>query len=95
MQVDHDLILYLEELGRITLTEQERESTLIDLQNVLSYMDTLNELDTSGVEPLPHSFPLTNVMREDVVTSKANPSAILANAPEQKDNCFQVPMTVE
>ena len=90
-----DLISYLEELGRIRLTEEERAKTLIDLKSILEYMDKLNELDTSSVEPLSHAFPLTNVYREDVVTNQNFRDAILANAPTQKDGCFKVPKTVE
>jgi len=90
-----DLISYLEELGRIRLTEEERAKTLIDLKSILEYMDKLNELDTSSVEPLSHAFPLTNVYREDVVTNQNLRDAILANAPTQKDGCFKVPKTVE
>lgn len=95
MEITMDLISYLEELGRIRLTEEERAKTLIDLKSILEYMDKLNELDTSSVEPLSHAFPLTNVYREDVVTNQNLRDAILANAPTQKDGCFKVPKTVE
>ena len=90
-----DLISYLEELGRIRLTDEEKAKTLTDLKSILEYMDKLNELDTSSVEPLSHAFPLTNVYREDVVTNGDLRDAILANAPTQKDGCFKVPKTVE
>lgn len=95
MQIDRDLVLYLEKLGRITLDEAQREESMKDLQDIVTYIDTLSELDTEGVEPASHSFPIPNVMREDVVTSTPNTEAILANAPEQKDGCFVVPKTVE
>lgn len=95
MQIDRDLVLYLEKLGRITLSEEERAESMKDLQDIVSYMDTLNELDTEGVEPASHSFPIPNVMRKDVVTNEANVDAILSNAPEQRDGCFVVPKTVE
>ena len=57
--------------------------------------ETLNELDTCGVEPLSHSFPVTNVFHEDEVAPSMDREALLANAPNQKDGCFQVPKTVE
>ena len=63
--------------------------------DILTYMDTLNELDTDGVEPASHSFPVANVQRDDVVTNAAQTEAILQNAPNQKDGCFVVPKTVE
>jgi len=95
MDITMKLISYLEELGRIRLTEEEKAKTLTDLKSILEYMDKLNELDTSSVEPLSHAFPITNVYREDVVTNTDLRDAILANAPAQKDGCFKVPKTVE
>ena len=86
MQITGELVQYLEKLGRIQLTPEQEQATEKDLQEILSYMETLNALDTEGVEPLSHSFPVTNVFHED---------ELLRNAPNQKDGCFQVPKTVE
>ena len=63
--------------------------------SMLDYIDKLNELDTSGVEPMSHVFPVNNVFREDVVTNGDEHEKILANAPEEKDQSFKVPRTVE
>jgi aspartyl-tRNA(Asn)/glutamyl-tRNA(Gln) amidotransferase subunit C len=52
MEITLDLISYLEKLGRIKLTDDEKEKTLIDLRSILGYIDKLNELDTDSVEPL-------------------------------------------
>ena len=95
MTIDKNLVTYLEFLGRIELTEEQREATEKDLQDILTYIDTLNELPTDGVEPLSHSFPVTNVMREDEVKMHNTREDILMNAPEEKDGCFVVPKTVE
>ena len=95
MQIDKNLVMYLEKLGRIELSEEQRAASEKDLQDILTYMDTLNELDTDGVEPASHSFPVANVQRDDVVTNAAQTEAILQNAPNQKDGCFVVPKTVE
>ena len=54
-----------------------------------------SDLNTDGVEPASHSFPVANVMRRDEVTNAPQVEAILSNAPEQKDGCFVVPKTVE
>ena len=62
---------------------------------MLDYIDMLNELDTSQVEPMSHVFPVYNVFREDVVVNEDQRDEILVNAPEQKDGQFQVPKTVE
>lgn len=95
MQIDRNLVMYLEKLGRIELTEEQRTASEKDLQDILTYIDTLNELDTDGVEPASHSFPVANVMRPDEVTNGADSDAVLQNAPNQKDGCFVVPKTVE
>ncbi len=95
MEITLDLISYLEKLGRIRLTDEEKEKALIDLRSILGYIDKLNELDTDSVEPLSHAFPITNVYREDIVTNSDQRDAILSNAPAQKDGCFKVPKTVE
>ena len=55
----------------------------------------LNQLDTEGVEPMSHVFPVHNVFREDVVTNGDDRENMLANAPEQRDGAFVVPRTVE
>jgi len=65
------------------------------MANMLDYIDTLNELDTSGVEPMSHVFPVNNVFREDVVTNGDDREEILANAPEAKEGAFVVPKTFD
>ena len=95
MQITDELVTYLEALGRIELSEAERISTKKDLQDILSYIDTLNELDTTNVAPLSHSFPVSNVFHEDVVENGNERETILSNAPAQKDGCFKVHKTVE
>lgn len=95
MQIDKNLVMYLEKLGRIELSEAQRAASEKDLQDILTYIDTLNELDTDGVEPASHSFPIANVMRADEVTNTAQTEAILQNAPNSLDGCFVVPKTVE
>ena len=95
MTIDRNLVEYLEKLGRIRLTEEEKVAAEKDLQDILTYIDTLIELDTDGIEPASHSFPVANVMRDDIVTNKADTENILKNAPDSKDGCFVVPKTVE
>ena len=62
---------------------------------MLDYIDKLGELDTRGVEPMSHVFPVNNVFREDVVTNGDEREAILKNAPEEKNGMFAVPRTFE
>lgn len=95
MQITPDLIKYLESLARITLSESEEEKVGKELQDILTYIDTLNELDTTDVEAMSHSFPITNVLRKDEVKSSMSPDEIVANAPESQDGAFVVPKTVD
>lgn len=95
MQITPDLIKYLEKLARITLTEDEEKKVGNELQDILAYIDMLNELDTDGVEAMSHCFPVTNVMREDEVQPSMSADEIVANAPESQDGCFVVPKTVD
>ncbi|WP_294911949.1 Asp-tRNA(Asn)/Glu-tRNA(Gln) amidotransferase subunit GatC [uncultured Eubacterium sp.] len=95
MQITPDLIKYLESLARITLSEDEEKKVGSELQDILTYIDMLNELDTDGVEAMSHCFPVTNVMREDVVGESMTSDEIVANAPKSQDGCFVVPKTVE
>lgn len=93
--ISDETIEYVGILAKLELSEEEKEQAKKDIGRMLDYIDKLNELDTSGVEPLSHVFPVNNVFREDVVTNTDTRQAILANAPAQKDGSFKVPKTVE
>ncbi len=93
--IDDDLIKYLEELSRLSLTPEEEEQAKADLTKILGYIDMLNEIDTTDVEDMSHPFPYTNNFREDEVKPSTDRELILKNAPQQKDGCFKVPTTVE
>ena len=81
-------------LAKLSLTEDEKEKAKEDMQKMLDYVEKLDELDTTGIEPLSHIFGDQNVFREDVVTNGDNSSAMLANAPKAKENQYQVPKTI-
>ncbi len=95
LKITPDLIKYLESLARITLSEDEEKKVGGELQDILTYIDKLNELDTQGVEAMSHCFPLVNVFRPDEVKVSMSPEDIVANAPESSDGAFVVPKTVE
>ena len=65
------------------------------MESMLDYIDKLNELDTTGVEPMSHVFPVNNVFREDVVTNGDDRENILKNAPEEQNGMFNVPKTFD
>lgn len=93
--ISDEIIEYVGILAKLELSEEEKEQAKKDMANMLDYIDTLNELDTSGVEPMSHVFPVNNVFREDVVTNEDDREEILANAPEAKDGAFVVPKTFD
>lgn len=90
-----ETIEYVGILAKLELSDEEKEQAKKDMANMLDYIDTLNELDTSGVEPMSHVFPVNNVFREDVVTNGDDREEILANAPEAKEGAFVVPKTFD
>ena len=93
--ISDETIEYVGILAKLELSGEEKEQAKKDMGSMLDYIDKLNELDTSGVEPMSHVFPVNNVFREDVVTNGDEHEKILANAPEEKDQSCKVPRTVE
>ena len=93
--ISDETIEYVGILAKLELSDEEKEQAKKDIGRMLDYVDKLNELDTSDVEPMSHVFPVHNVFREDVVTNGDDREAILKNAPEEKDGMFVVPRTFE
>ncbi len=89
-----ETIEYVGILAKLELSGEERERAKKDMGRMLDYIDKLSELDTEGVEPMTHVFPVQNVFREDIVTNSDTREQLLSNAPEQKDGMFVVPKTV-
>lgn len=93
--ISDETIEYVGILAKLELSDEEKEQAKQDMGKMLDYIDMLNELDTEGVEPMSHVFPVNNVFREDTVTNEDESELTLKNAPEKKDGAFQVPKTVE
>ena len=94
-KISDETIEYVGILAKLDLSDEEKEVAKKDMGRMLDYIDMLNQLDTEGVEPMSHVFPVHNVFREDVVTNGDDRENMLANAPEQRDGAFVVPRTVE
>lgn len=95
MKITEQTVEYVAALAKLTVSEEEKEKVVVDLERILQYMETMNGLDTEGVEAMSHVLPMKNVFREDMVTNEDNRSALLVNAPKQKEGSFAVPKTVE
>ena len=93
--ISDETIEYVGILAKLELSPEEKEAARKDMAEMLDYIDMLNNLDTSGVEPMSHIFPVNNVFREDVVENGDSREEILANATAVKDGSFKVPKTVE
>ena len=95
MEITKEMVDYVSELSRLRLDEQSKEKMRGELQQIIAYMDVLNTLDTTGVEPMSHVFPVKNVLREDEVKPSSPREALLANAPAPDEAAFLVPKAVE
>ena len=93
--ISDETIEYVGILSKLELSEEEKEQAKKDMGSMLDYIDKLNELDTTGIEPMSHVFPVQNVFREDVVTNGDESEKTLKNAPGEKDNMFMVPRTFD
>ncbi len=93
--ISDETIEYVGILAKLELSHEEKEQAKKDMGSMLDYIDKLGELDTTGVEPMSHVFPVKNVFREDVVTNGNVREEILKNAPGEKEGMFVVPRTFE
>ena len=82
-------------LSRLDLSETELDKFTGELDAILEYIDVLNQVDTSAVEPLAHVLEIRNVMRADEVQPSLPREAALQNAPDAEDGFFKVPKIVE
>ena len=82
-------------LARLELSAVEKERMRRELDGILSYIDKLRGLDTTGVEPTSHAVPLTNVMRADTEVASLPQDEMLANAPDRHGELFRVPKIIE
>jgi aspartyl-tRNA(Asn)/glutamyl-tRNA(Gln) amidotransferase subunit C len=95
MQVNDALIEKLAELSMLKFKEAEKEEIKADLQKMIGFIDKLQELDTTGVEPLMHMSEEVNVLREDVIGPMLSQHEALKNAPHHDDQYFKVPKVIK
>ncbi|HXY58077.1 MAG TPA: Asp-tRNA(Asn)/Glu-tRNA(Gln) amidotransferase subunit GatC [Methylocystis sp.] len=95
MSVDSTLVRRIAHLSRIKVEDAEVEKLGHELNAILAFVEELNAVDVSGVEPLTSVLPMTMKRRQDVVTDGGKAEDILANAPEREDHFFVVPKVIE
>lgn len=82
---------HVAKLARLELSEEEKEKFTKQLGAILEYAQQMNEIDTTGVEPMAHAIPVVNVMREDIPEYRQTKEELMANAPVKENGFFRVP----
>jgi len=95
MEVNDELIEKLAHLARLRFEAAEKEEIKADLQKMIAFVEKLNELDTTGVEPLLHLTSETNILRDDKVSGSISRAEAFMNAPEHDEKFFKVPKVIK
>ncbi len=95
MKINKNVVEYVAHLGRLELEPHEIELYTSQLDRILQHMDTLNALNTDGIEPTSHAVPVTCVLREDAGRESLSVEGSVRNAPDRKGNFFKVPPVIE
>ncbi len=93
--IDRETVKKVAKLARLGLTEEEVDIFASQLSVILENIAKLQEVDVSGVSPTAHASRLSSIMRADIPQPSYPPEVLLANAPEQEDNCLKVPAVLE
>ena len=95
MKIDTDMVDYIAHLSRLELQPGEKQAMTEELERIVAYMDVLDRLDTRGVEPMSHVFPVKNVLREDEAAPSQHRGELLAGSPGGDQEAFLAPRAVE
>jgi len=95
MAITVEEVRYIASLARLEFSEEEEERLTSEMTSILHYMDKLNELGTSEIEPMAHVLDLTNVLRDDQQQERITSEEALRSAPESDGDFFRVPKVIE
>ena len=95
MSITKDTILKIANLAKISITSDETEKLENEISSIISWVETLNEVDTDNIEPMTNSLQSSLRMREDEVNDGNKTKDILLNSPTEDDNFFVVPKVIE
>jgi aspartyl-tRNA(Asn)/glutamyl-tRNA(Gln) amidotransferase subunit C len=95
LKITKEEVEYVAHLARLDFSEAEKVKFTSQLNNILMYMDKLNEVDTTGIEPMSHAIALQNAFRNDAVEESLGLELSLSNAPEARGPFFRVPKVIE
>ena len=94
MKIDKKQVEYIANLARISLAEDEKNEFIEQLGRIIEYVEKLNELDTSHVEPMAHATGQKSVFRDDIRGESLSADEALQNAPAREADFFKVPKVV-
>ena len=89
--ISEEEVRHVAKLARLELTDEEVKKYSKQLGDILKYVEQMKEVDTTGIEPMPHAIPLYNVMRDDEVKKEEPKEELMNNAPLEEDGFFRVP----
>jgi len=95
MKITLQEVEHVARLARLALSEEEKEQMRSQLDRILGYIEKLDQLDTSAVEPTSHVIPMTNVFRDDALLPSLSREEALANGPDRQEGFFRVPRIIE
>lgn len=95
MKITTEDVKYIAGLSRLFISDNEIEMFRGQLNSIIEYVEQLNSLDTSNVEPTSHVIPLNNVMRDDIPAASLPVEEALKNAPDSTEKFYRVPKIIE
>ena len=95
MKINQQDVEHVARLARLSLNPDNLKTMTGQMDAILGYVDKLNELDTTGIEPMAHAVPMSNAFREDQITEPIGVERALQNAPQRTNNYFKVPKIIE
>jgi aspartyl-tRNA(Asn)/glutamyl-tRNA(Gln) amidotransferase subunit C len=95
MGISVDTVRYVSRLARVSLTADEEKDLTKDLAEILTYIEKLNQVDTSEVSPTNHVIEIENIFRKDEPRPSLAPEVVLENAPEKAEGFIEVPKVIE
>lgn len=95
MAVTKEMVEHIAKLAKLTFSEAEKETFSEELNQILNYIEKLNELETSDIEPLSHTIEMTNAFRSDSVQPSLPAETAVENAPSKKNTYFKVPKVIK
>jgi aspartyl-tRNA(Asn)/glutamyl-tRNA(Gln) amidotransferase subunit C len=94
-KIDEAIVRKVAKLSRLELSKDEVKEFTSQLSAILDYVEKMNELDTTDVEPLAHCLPISNVFRADAVKESIGTEKALSNAPQRDGEFFKVPKILD